>query len=63
VPNLAAQGLRVNRGRLIGVAIPNSTVGAFSVVVQYALEAACSHGFDIVLVNSHYPIKEVWRRP
>jgi len=53
VPNLTAQGLRVNRGRLIGVAIPNSTFGAFSVVVQYALEAAYSHGFNIVLVNSH----------
>ena len=53
VPNLTAQGLRVNRGRLIGVAIPNSTVGAFSVVVQYALEAASSHGFNVVLVNSH----------
>ena len=52
-PNLTAQGLRVKRGRLIGVAIPNSTVGAFSVVVQYALEAAYSHGFNVVLVNSH----------
>ncbi len=27
--------------------------GLFSVVVQYALEAAYSHGFNIVLVNSH----------
>ncbi len=53
VPNLTAQGLRVNRGRLIGVAIPNSTFGAFSVIVQYALEAAYSRGFNIVLVNSH----------
>jgi DNA-binding LacI/PurR family transcriptional regulator len=53
VPNLTAQGLRVNRGRLIGVAIPNSTVGAFSVVVQYALEAAYLGGFNVVLVNSH----------
>ena len=35
------------------MAIPNSTVGAFSVVVQYALEAASSHGFNVVLVNSH----------
>jgi LacI family transcriptional regulator len=35
------------------VAVPNSTVGAFSVVVQYALEAAYSCGFNIVLVNSH----------
>lgn len=52
-PNLTAQGLRVKKGRLIGVAIPNSTVGAFSVVVQYALEAAYSHGFNVVLVNSH----------
>jgi LacI family transcriptional regulator len=52
-PNLTAQGLRVNRGRLIGVAIPNSTVGAFSVVVQYALEAASARGFNVVLVNSH----------
>ena len=53
VPNLTAQGLRVKKGRLIGVAIPNSTVGVFSVVVQYALEAAYSQGFNIVLVNSH----------
>ena len=52
-PNLTAQGLRVKKGRLIGVAIPTSTVGAFSVVVQYALEAASSHGFNVVLVNSH----------
>jgi LacI family transcriptional regulator len=52
-PNLTAQGLRVKRGRLIGVAIPNSTVGAFSVVVQFALEAAYAHGFNVVLVNSH----------
>jgi DNA-binding LacI/PurR family transcriptional regulator len=52
-PNLTAQGLRVKKGRLVGVAVPNSTVGAFSVVVQYALEAAYSHGFNIVLVNSH----------
>jgi LacI family transcriptional regulator len=28
-------------------------VGAFSVVVQYALEAAYSQGFNVVLVNSH----------
>src|SRR5208283_2963144 len=27
--------------------------GAFSVIVQYALEAAYSRGFNIVLVNSH----------
>jgi len=53
VPNLTAQGLRAKRGRLIGVAIPNSTVGAFSVVVQFALEAAYSQGFNVVLVNSH----------
>ncbi len=53
VPNLTAQGLRVNRGRLIGVAIPTSTVGAFSVVVQYALESAYRQGFNVVLVNSH----------
>jgi LacI family transcriptional regulator len=53
VPNLTAQGLRANRGQLIGVAIPNSTVGAFSVVVQFALEAAYSQGFNVVLVNSH----------
>jgi DNA-binding LacI/PurR family transcriptional regulator len=52
-PNLTAQGLRVKKGRLIGVAIPTSTVGAFSVVVQYALEAAYSQGFNVVLVNSH----------
>ncbi len=52
-PNLTAQGLRVKRGRLIGVAIPNSTVGAFSVVVQFALESAYSQGFNVVLVNSH----------
>jgi DNA-binding LacI/PurR family transcriptional regulator len=52
-PNLTARGLRVKRGRLIGVAIPTSTVGAFSVVVQYALEAASSHGYNVVLVNSH----------
>ena len=52
-PNLTAQGLRVKKGRLIGVAIPNNTLGVFSVVVQYALEAAYSQGFNIVLVNSH----------
>ena len=52
-PNLTAQGLRVKRGRLVGVAIPSSTAGAFGVVVQYALEAAAAHGFNVVLVNSH----------
>ncbi len=52
-PNLTAQGLRVKRGRLIGVAIPTSTMGAFSVVVQYALEAAYAYGYNVVLVNSH----------
>jgi DNA-binding LacI/PurR family transcriptional regulator len=52
-PNLTARGLRVKRGHLIGVAIPDSTVGAFSVVVQYALEAAAANGFNVVLVNSH----------
>ena len=52
-PNLTAQGLRVKRGRLIGVAIPDSTVGTFSVVVQYALDAAYRHGFNVLLVNSH----------
>jgi DNA-binding LacI/PurR family transcriptional regulator len=52
-PNLTARGLRVKRGRLIGVAIPTSTVGAFSVIVQFALEAAYSRGYNIVLVNSH----------
>jgi LacI family transcriptional regulator len=52
-PNLTAQGLRVKKGRLIGVAIPTSTMGAFSVVVQYALEAAYAHGYNVVLVNTH----------
>jgi LacI family transcriptional regulator len=52
-PNLTAQGLRIKRGRLIGVAIPDSTVGTFSVVVQYALEASYRRGFNVLLVNSH----------
>lgn len=52
-PNLTARGLRVKRGRLVGVAIPTGTVGAFTVVVQYALETAHRHGYNMILVNTH----------
>jgi len=52
-PNLTAQGLRSKRGRLIGIAIPTSTVGAFSVIVQYALDTAYKHDYNLVVVNTH----------
>ncbi len=52
-PNLTAQGLRSKRGRLIGIAIPTSTVGAFSVIIQYALDTAYKHDYNLVVVNTH----------
>lgn len=52
-PNLIAQGLRVRKGRLIGLAVPEGPIHAFSLISQYALEAARELGFNIIIVNTH----------
>ena len=52
-PNLVAQGLRVKRGNLIGLVVPESTSHAFSAIIQYVLDAAHKRGFNIIIVNSH----------
>jgi DNA-binding LacI/PurR family transcriptional regulator len=52
-PNLIAQGLRVRKGRLIGLAVPEGTIHAFSLISQFALEAARGLGFNIIIVNTH----------
>jgi DNA-binding LacI/PurR family transcriptional regulator len=52
-PNLVAQGLRVRRGNLIGLVVPQSTVHVFSLIIRHALEAAWLRGYDIVVVNSN----------
>jgi LacI family transcriptional regulator len=52
-PNLIAQGLRVRKGRLIGLAVPEGTIHAFSLISQYTLEAARGLGFNIIIVNTH----------
>lgn len=52
-PNLVAQGLRVKRGNLIGLVVPESTSHAFNVIIQYAMDAARKRGYNIIIVNSH----------
>jgi LacI family transcriptional regulator len=52
-PNLVAQGLRVKRGNLIGLAVPESTTHAFSVLIQYIMDAAHRRGYNIIIVNSN----------
>jgi LacI family transcriptional regulator len=52
-PNLVAQGLRVKRGNLIGLVVPESTSHAFNVIIQYAMDAARKREYNIIIVNSH----------
>jgi len=52
-PNLIAQGLRVRRGKLIGLVLPEGSAHVFSVIIQCTLEAAYQRGYNIIIVNSH----------
>ena len=52
-PNLIAQGLRVRRGKLIGLVLPEGSAHVFSAIIQHILEAAYQRGYNIIIVNSH----------
>ena len=52
-PNLVAQGLRVKRGNLIGLVVPESTSHAFGVIIQYVMDTAHRRGYNIIIVNSN----------
>jgi LacI family transcriptional regulator len=52
-PNLVAQGLRVKRGNLIGLVVPESTSHAFSAIIQHVMDAAHQRSYNIIIVNSH----------
>ena len=52
-PNLVAQGLRVKRGNIIGLAVPSVTEHAFGEVIRHAMDIAHAKGYNIIVVNSH----------
>ncbi len=52
-PNLTAKGLRMKQGRLLGLAVPESTSAAFAQIIQFSLEEAYRNGYNLILVNTH----------
>jgi LacI family transcriptional regulator len=52
-PNLVAQGLRVRKGNIIGLVVPESTSHAFSAIIQHVMDAAHKRGYNIIIVNSY----------
>lgn len=52
-PNLVAQGLRTNRGNLIGLVVPEFSSPSFSETVSCAMDSAFQNGYNIIPVNSH----------
>ena len=52
-PNLIAKGLRVRRGNLLGLVLPQVSTTVHSFITQYALDAANQRGYNVVIVNSH----------
>lgn len=52
-PSLTAVGLRMKQGRLLGLAVPESTSAAFTQIIQFSLEAAYKNGYNLILVNTH----------
>jgi LacI family transcriptional regulator len=52
-PNLVAQGLRVKRGNLIGLVVPEGSMQGFHFLIQYAMDAARKRGYNIIIVNTH----------
>lgn len=47
-PNLIATGLRVNKGNLIGVVVPDDITHSFSAVTHSSMEVARSRGFNVL---------------
>jgi LacI family transcriptional regulator len=52
-PSLTARGLRAKQDRLIGLAVPVSSAGAFSQIIQQAIDSTHKHGYHLLLVNTH----------
>lgn len=52
-PNLVAKGLRVHRGNLLGLVLPDVSTTVHTFITQYALDAAKQRGYNVVIVNSH----------
>ena len=52
-PSLTARGLRAKQDRLIGLAVPVSSAGAFSLIIQHAIDSTYKYGYHLLLVNTH----------
>ena len=52
-PNLVAKGLRVRRGNLLGLVLPEVSTTVHSFITQHTLDAAKQRGYNVVIVNSH----------
>lgn len=52
-PSLTARGLRAKQDRLICLAVPMSSAGAFSRIIQHAIDSTYKHGYHLLLVNTH----------
>ncbi len=52
-PNLVAKGLRVRKGNLIGLVMPEVSTHVHSVITQHAIDAASRRGYNVIIVNSH----------
>lgn len=51
-PNLVAQGLRVKRGNLIGLVVPEDSP-SFSAIMHYTMESARRKGFNVIFGSSN----------
>lgn len=52
-PNLLAKGLRLKSGNVIGLVVPEITIHAFTYIINYTLEIASEHGFNVILGCTH----------
>jgi LacI family transcriptional regulator len=52
-PSLTARGLRAKQDRLICLAVPMSSAGAFSRIIQHAIDSTYRHGYHLLLFNTH----------
>lgn len=51
-PNLVAQGLRVKRGNLIGLVVPEDSP-SFSAIMHFTMQSARRQGYNVIFGSSH----------
>lgn len=51
-PNLVAQGLRVKKGNLIGLVVPDDSP-SFSSIMHFTMQSARQHGYNVIFGSSN----------